>query len=186
MSRIISSLLQRPHVDKSKRALRIPVGGHTEVTLLRGQPEIVVSIDEVAHFASEPEVVAVEEDCVVPLADEVAEIEAEVCVTPEVAAEPTLVESLTSDEVAAVEAETEVVVETIEPVLGTGSGDQIAEEPVLEKFDYDTFLSQKPGEIKAALATGDHDHHLDALTEHETAGSARKTVLGYIAGRVQV
>lgn len=215
MARIVASLLQRPHVDKSKRAVRIPIGGHTAETLARSLPEVVVAASE-------------------PPAPEAPQVEAEVCVTPEVGTLPCTIE--VTDEALAEEMRnlpdlfTEIVVpevetaeepvatkkesivgvevseEEVEAALGTeeelaeaqdrvdahntevpeAAEEEEVEEKELKKFDYDAFLSQKPGEIKAALATGDHDHHLTALTEYETAGSARKTVLAHIAGRVKV
>jgi hypothetical protein len=222
MARIISALLHRPHVDKAKRAARIPVGGHTEETLRRSQPEVVVvAPDKIAEFAEsfEGEVVGSEVPFTEDLVSEAPEgdlvVDEPVAEGPRVGDEFIVNDLLTIIEKQAAEDEAEPVAEVIEEevVLHSESEDVVAEEehapageepvavaaveeivveeivveaPVLEKFDYEAFLSQKPGEIKAALATGDHDHHLDALTEHETAGSARKTVLAHIAGRVKV
>ena len=223
MARIVASLLHRPNADKSKRVTRIPIGGHTEKTLLRGQTQFVAMIDEVNFIPDAPS-------------------------TPEVAEEPVIIEATTPEEIAFFRANPEVFEEIVEPAPEAPRiGDEVivqdlikiieeqaaeevtpseviveaevivdvtpvtvevvdatpvhveqifveevkaeevkAEEAPLEKFDYETFLSQKASEIKTALATGDHDLHLTALTKFETAGANRKNVLGYIAGRVQV
>ena len=195
MARIVSSLLHRPHADKSKRALRIPVGGHTEKTILRGQTQDLMVIDEVAFFpkvAAEPVIfeAATPEEIVEPapgedLVEEAPVVEEQETIAGvEVSAEEVAAELGTEEELAAAEARVDEhnteVPPAVDPEVVT------PEEVVLEKFDYAAFLTQKPAEIKTALATGEHDHHLAALTEAETAGAARKTVLGYIAGRVKV
>jgi trigger factor len=46
-----------------------------------------------------------------------------------------------------------------------------------------SILSLSVGKLKAALDTGDHDGHLDALEAAETAGKARKGALAAIAAR---
>lgn len=205
MARIISALLHRPHLDKSKRVLRIPVGGHTEKTLLRGQTAEVVMLDEV-NFLPEPLVPEVEaprigdelivNDLFAIVAQQQAEeaVVAEVSVAPEVGlAEAVEEDDDTEEEVVDGEptedppfiVEIEEEEEAAEEEKPKKAKDGEPEDHSSQKFDYVDFLSQKPGEIKAALATGEHDHHLAALIEFETAGSARKTVLARIAERVK-
>lgn len=204
MARIISSLLQRPHVDKSKRAVRIPVGGHTEATLARSLPEVVSAAEEVcASPEALPYTIEVTDEALATETDTLPDLFTEIVVPEEPALEVEAPVAEIVEEPVAPEKESivgvEVSEEEVEAALGTAEelaeaqasvDAHITETPEfteeLKKFDYEAFLSQKPGEIKAALATGDHDHHLDALTEYETAGSARKTVLAHIAGRVKV
>lgn len=235
MARIVASLLHRPNVDKSKRAIRIPVGGHTEKTLLRGMTKDHISIDEVAWFP--PKDVVQGEYLFTPETEEEAELfrshpgvftevvstpeetEAVVDVVPEMVV-PTIVNPIQySLEGTQLEDIREQMSQSLQdpefsievsPSEGGVSGTDVSAEEVAQaldteeelaaaqarveehqtkvddlpsKIDSAAFLSRKAPVIKADLATGLYDTHLDELEAGETASQNRKNVLNYITGR---
>lgn len=198
MARIISSLLQRPHVDKAKRAVRIPVGGHTEETLARSLPEVVSAAPEVEAPRIGDElivndlfaIIARQEVEVLAAADpvQVEVLEVVVPTLDEVIVVPEVVISDEALEVRAVQQEIlkRVIGDVEEIVPDVEVAEEITEGEKVELLDLVKFLSQKPGEIKAALATGQFDAHISELLAEENKDTPRSTVVKYLTARIPV